>query len=131
RRIMKIESLPLVPPGHASPGERVALRDGRRFRRINASWTGLATSPLRRLLLARAAPRRPEPRQHEGHPRPALGRRAGRDAAPVRLDDRAGDRQAKAGAALPAGAGGVGAVEPVEDAVALVLGDPGAVVLDR
>ena len=50
------------------------------------------------------------------------------DLAPVGLDDRPGDRQAEAGAVLAAG--GVAAVEGLEDALAVAGRDPLAVVGD-
>ena len=71
---------------------------------------------------------RPVARDREAEGRALTRRGLRRDRAPMRLDDRAGDRQSQPAASLGAAAALVGAVEAIEDPPELVGLDPGAVV---
>ncbi len=70
-------------------------------------------------------------RQQQLHARAALGRCAADAVPPWAIGDRAHDREPQAGASGGAVAGGVDAVEAIEDALALGRRDPRAVVVDE
>ena len=90
---------------------------------LSALPASAASPPARVAGVARARDRQPH-----GHRRPPPGRARDVDAAPMLLGDRLRDRQAEPGAAGVARARRVGAVEAVEQPVALGLLDAGAVV---
>jgi hypothetical protein len=70
--------------------------------------------------------------QRQGHPErgAASGGGAYRGDAALRGNQRGDDRQAEPAAAGGPAPGGVGPVEPLEDAIRLVLGHAGTVILD-
>src|SRR5262247_4690117 len=70
-------------------------------------------------------------RKDEANGGPATERALRGDLAAVRFDEVLHDGEAETGASLLAGAAGIDAVEPLEDAGEVLGGDSGAVVGDR